>query len=76
MRILRALEERPQNPNQLAKELNLDYTTVRHHLDVLRKYDVVMRTDESYAAVYLFTDQVKAHWDTVERIFGVIEMEQ
>jgi hypothetical protein len=34
-RVVRALDERPRNANQLAEELDLDYTTVRHHLDVL-----------------------------------------
>ncbi len=34
-RILRALDERPRNANQLAEDLDLDYKTVRHHLEVL-----------------------------------------
>ncbi|PSQ09735.1 hypothetical protein BRC93_12250 [Halobacteriales archaeon QS_5_70_15] len=41
VRIVRALDERPRNANQLAEELDLDYTTVRHHLDVLREDNVV-----------------------------------
>jgi transcriptional regulator, ArsR family len=36
-RILRLLEERPRNANQLAEELDLAYNTVRHHLDVLER---------------------------------------
>lgn len=75
VRILRALEERPQNANQLAEELDLDYTTVRHHLDVLMENNVVRRSGDEYAAVYLFTDQVQSHWDTVEEILGTVEGE-
>lgn len=35
MRILSALYERPQNAHMLAEDLNLDYRTVRHHLNML-----------------------------------------
>ncbi len=36
VRILKTVEEQPRNANQLAETLDLDYKTVRHHLDVLR----------------------------------------
>ena len=73
VRIVRALDERPRNANQLAKELDLDYTTVRHHLDVLMENNVVRRTDDDYAAVYLFTDRLESRWGVVEEILGVVD---
>ncbi|WP_458209332.1 winged helix-turn-helix domain-containing protein [Haladaptatus sp. NG-SE-30] len=76
VRILRALDERPQNANQLATELDLDYTTIRHHLDVLLENNVVKRTNDEYAAVYLFTDQVRSNWETVEEIVAVVDPEE
>ncbi|WP_227377381.1 winged helix-turn-helix domain-containing protein [Haladaptatus halobius] len=76
VRILRALDERPRNANQLATELELDYTTIRHHLDVLMENNVVERTDDEYAAVYLFTEQVKSNWETVEEIIAVVDSEE
>lgn len=75
VRILKALDERPQNANQLATELDLDYTTIRHHLDVLMDNNIVTRTDNEYAAVYLFTDQVEANWETVEEILETVDTE-
>jgi len=73
VRILRALDERPRNANQLAEDLELDYKTVRHHLDVLRDNDIVERSGDDYGAVYLPTDRVEAHWDTVEEIMEGVE---
>jgi len=67
-RILRALDERPRNANQLAEDLDLDYKTVRHHLDVLADNGVVEDTGDDYGAVYSPTDAVRDHWDTVETI--------
>jgi DNA-binding transcriptional ArsR family regulator len=75
VRILRAIDERPRNANQLAEKLDLDYTTIRHHLDVLMENNVLRRSGDEYAAVYLFTDQVQANWDTVEEILGAVDGE-
>jgi DNA-binding transcriptional ArsR family regulator len=68
VRILRTLRERPRNANQVAEALDLDYKTVRHHLNVLREKDLVERGTDGYGAVYLPTDAVRRCWDTVEDI--------
>ncbi|MFB6235155.1 MAG: ArsR/SmtB family transcription factor [Halopenitus sp.] len=73
VRLLRALSERPRNANQLAEDLDLDYKTVRHHLDVLMENGVVENSGEDYGAVYLPTGQVRQHWDTVENIFEEVD---
>jgi DNA-binding transcriptional ArsR family regulator len=73
VRIVRALDERPRNANQLAEELDLDYTTIRHHLKVMREDNVVRKTGGDYGAVYLFTDRVKANWETVEEILETVD---
>ena len=73
VRIVRAIDDRPRNANQLAEALDLDYTTVRHHLDVLMDNSVLRRSGDEYAAVYLFTDQARDHWDTVEEILNAVD---
>jgi len=72
-RILRRLDERPRNPNQLADALDLDYDTVRHHLDVLTDNDVVTASGDDYGAVYLPTDRTRTHWDVVEEILEELD---
>lgn len=73
VRLLRALDERPRNTNQLAEDLDLDYKTVRHHLDVLSKNDVVKESGDGYGAVYLPTERTRQHWDTVEQIIEQVD---
>ncbi|MBX0284986.1 ArsR/SmtB family transcription factor [Haloarcula salinisoli] len=73
IRILRALDERPRNANRLAEELDLDYKTVRHHLDVLEENDILTDSGDDYGAVYLPTDRVRNYWDTVEQIMESTE---
>ena len=72
-RILRTLDARPRNANQLAEELDLDYKTVRHHLDVLLENDVVQRSGDDYGAVYLPSRRAKSHWETIEEILDGME---
>ena len=68
VRILRAIDQRPRNANQLAEHLDLDYTTIRHHLDLLRDHDVVKRTGDGYGTVYYPAEGAQQHWDLVEEI--------
>ncbi len=72
-RILRALDERPRNANQLAEDLGLDYKTVRHHLDVLVEHDVLADSGDEYGAIYLPTDRARHHWDVIEEIIEQVE---
>ena len=67
-RIIRALTERPRNANQLAEALDLDYNTVRHHLDMLLDHDVVEKGDTDYGAMYFLTDRFEASREAFERI--------
>ncbi|WP_458188328.1 winged helix-turn-helix domain-containing protein [Haladaptatus sp. NG-WS-4] len=73
VRLLHALDERPRNANQLAEDLDLDYKTVRHHLDVLMDNGIVENSGDDYGAVYLITDRTRQHWDTVEEIIDKVE---
>jgi DNA-binding transcriptional ArsR family regulator len=68
VRIVRALREHPRNANQLAEDLDLDYKTVRHHLDVLLENNILDRGGDGYGAIYLISDQAEQHWETIERI--------
>ena len=72
-RILRALDERPRNANQLAEDLDLAYNTVRHHLDVLERNGIVTSSDASYGTIYLPSEQAETHWETVTQIISQVD---
>ncbi len=73
VRILRAVDRRPRNANQLADDLELAYNTVRHHLEVLERNGILTSSEADYGRVYLPTDRVRDHWDVVEDIIDRIE---
>lgn len=71
--ILRAVETKPRNANELADDLDMDYTTIRHHTEILVENNVLRKSADEYGALYLFTEQVQTHWDTVEEILDVVD---
>jgi len=72
-RIVRSLSERPRNANQLSEALDVDYNTVRHHLDMLIDHDVVEKGDNDYGALYFLTDRFEHHREAFEEITEQME---
>jgi DNA-binding transcriptional ArsR family regulator len=67
-RILRAIDDRPRNANRLAEDLDLDYKTIRHHLDVLGDNGIVVTSGDDYGAIYMPSERVRQRWGTVETV--------
>ncbi|SEM98019.1 transcriptional regulator, ArsR family [Halorientalis persicus] len=72
-RIIRTLDERPRNANQLAEHMDVDYNTVRHHLDMLEDHDVVEPGGDDYGQLYFLTDRFEHHRDAFEEIIEHVE---
>ena len=72
-RIIRALDDRPRNANQLADELDVKYNTIRYHLDMLSDHGVVEEGDQEYGKLYFLTDQFEHHRDDFESIIDKVE---
>lgn len=63
------------NANQLATTLDLDYKTVRHHLDKMEENDVVTAMGEDYGTTYFLTDRMKQHLDVLDEIAAKADIE-
>jgi DNA-binding transcriptional ArsR family regulator len=75
-RILLALKERPLNSNQLAEQVGLNYKTVRHHLDVLEKNELVVTTGQRYGKMYFISPMLERQWSDFEEILAEIGHKQ
>jgi predicted ArsR family transcriptional regulator len=60
----------PQNTNQLAHQLKMDYKTVKHHLDVLKKNKIVMCEGE-YGATYFLSQTMEDNYALVDNILKI-----
>jgi DNA-binding transcriptional ArsR family regulator len=68
-RIIKKLKERPYNPHQLSKELNLDYKTIRHHIKILRDNNIIKATGDSYSKLYFLTDIMEENYEVFQEIW-------
>ncbi|MBS3817654.1 MAG: winged helix-turn-helix transcriptional regulator [Candidatus Thermoplasmatota archaeon] len=68
LRIIKTIGEEPMNANQLAKELDLDYKTIKHHLELLEDNGIVTTMGEGYGKTYFLTDQMEDSQDILEEI--------
>jgi len=68
LRIIRTLQDQPMNANQLAEALDLDYKTVRHHLELLEENAVLETMGDGYGKTYFLTDRMEANLDVLGEI--------
>jgi len=56
------------NTNQLADELELNYKTVQHHLEILTDNDILTTTGDGYGEMYFLTERMESNLDLLETI--------
>lgn len=69
-RIIIALRERPYNAHQLTELLNLDYSTIRFHLNLMIKNQIVVLQGGGYGSMYFLSDRMDASYAD---FIGIIE---
>jgi len=71
-RIILLLKDRPSNAHQMARELGLDYKTVRHHLDVLMENQMLSARGEGYGRMYFLSPMLETDFAAFEEIWARI----
>ena len=71
-KIIEALMETPQNANQLATMLNMDYKTMRHHLEILEKNKIITSVGDRYGATYFLSQTMEENYGMFEEIVNKI----
>ena len=66
-KIIETLKETPQNANQLANLLGMDYRTIRHHLEVLEKNRIITSAGE-YGTTYFLSPAMEENYALFEEI--------
>ena len=71
-KMITVLRETPQNANQLATLLQMDYKTMRHHLEVLEKNKIITSVGDRYGATYFLSQTMEENYAMFEEIMKKI----
>jgi len=71
-KLIKALKEKPQNANQLATLLKMDYRTIRHHIEVLQKNKIITSAGEGYGTTYFLSIELEENYALFEEIMKKI----
>jgi predicted transcriptional regulator len=66
--IIKIVKSNPQNANQLATQLKVDYKTIRHHLTILQKNKIIIPVGEHYSTVYFLSQPMEENYAAFEEI--------
>ena len=70
-KIIKLLNKKPSNANKISEILKLDYKTVRHHLEVLEKNNVITVINKgNYGAVYFLSELMQANIKIFDEIWA------
>jgi DNA-binding transcriptional ArsR family regulator len=73
IRIIDLIKERPQNMNQLAEAMGVDYKAVQHHIGVLEKNNMITKTGEKYGVLYFISNYLEANLQAFNEVRAAIE---
>ena len=73
LRIITVLKEKPQNTNQLANELGLDYKSIQHHINVLEKNNLISKEGEKYGITFFISTFLEVNMKTFDEIANKLE---
>ena len=75
-KIIETLRETPQNANQLANSLEMDYRTIRHHLKLLEKNRIITSTGDGYGNTYFPSTELEENYGLFEEIVNKLWKKQ
>jgi PAS domain-containing protein len=71
IRIIDMIRKKPYNMNQLSVELELNYRTIRHHIDILLKDELVFaESNGSYGSVFFPSAFLESNIDVYNNVVG------
>lgn len=67
-KMIERLKETPQNANQLSTLLDVDYKTIRHHIEVLEKNKIITSAGEGYGTTFFLSPLLEENYAIFEDI--------
>lgn len=68
IKIVSLLRQRPLNPGSLSVILQVDYKTIRHHINVLEKNNLIYNSGNQYGKMYFLSTLMKSNMMIFDKI--------
>lgn len=69
-KIIDLLRKKPSNANKISEILNLDYKTIKHHIEILEKNEVITAINKGkYGAVYFLSEFMNSNIKIFDEIW-------
>jgi predicted transcriptional regulator len=72
-RIVELLKEMPSNPNQITRELEFAYPTIKYHLNILEENKIVASTKGTSVSMYYITDEMEEVYPEFQKIVEIVK---
>jgi len=66
-KILKRLTKKSYNANQLTEALNMDYKTIRHHLNVLIKNGIIIKNKDGHIDLYYISKNMESDLNDINQ---------
>jgi DNA-binding transcriptional ArsR family regulator len=73
LRIILLLLQKSYNTHQISQELQLDYKAVQHHMQVLEKNNLVIKTGKKYGAIFHLSYFLEIHIHTLNEAIDKLD---
>ncbi len=73
IKILEKLKDRSYNVNQLSNELDLNYRTIKHHVERLLEHDLIEPSGEDYGEVFFLSQRLEDNFEMLEKMKKKLE---
>ena len=73
LRIVQTIRGKPLNANQLAKDLELDYKAIQHHVNVLEKNNIITKVGEKYGITYFVSTFLEVNTESFDEIIAKLD---
>jgi predicted transcriptional regulator len=72
IKILKQIFNQPQNANELCRLLQLNYKTIRYHLEILEKNNIINSVGDNYGKIYFPSEHLQELKDYFNEIYDKI----
>jgi DNA-binding MarR family transcriptional regulator len=66
--ILKEIEKKPANLNEIAKRTGMNYKTAQHHIELMEKNGLITKIGNKYGQIYFYSEKLKENAELLKKM--------